>query len=287
MTVAARPVPPRSDEAPICVLVDYDGTISRVDIGDELLRRFVDDPAVAVKEADYDAGRVGSRELLRWYMDILPRDADRLRAAAGSIPQDESLPAFVRVARSCGVIVEVVSDGLGFYVASNLARLGLGDLAVATNENRIATGGAGMAFPYGHPRCFVCGTCKRERVRAHQAAGRAVVFVGDGMSDRFAAFHADVVFAKGSLAGVCDREGWPYEAWDRFDELTEWLSASLEDGALPRTAAELQVWQGIHRPAAAWRATASGRPGFICGPEAWGPDRAVPVPSVDRSAAGP
>ena len=34
----------------------------------------------------------------------------------------------------------------------------------------LGRGGAGVTFPYGHPGCLVCGTCKRERVRA--APGR-------------------------------------------------------------------------------------------------------------------
>jgi hypothetical protein len=41
-----------------------------------------------------------------------------------------------------------------------------------------------LRFPNGHPSCFVCGTCKRARVLDHQAAGRAVGFIGDGHSDR-------------------------------------------------------------------------------------------------------
>jgi hypothetical protein len=59
-------------------------------------------------------------------------------------------------------------------------RLGLDDVPIATNANALRGGGAGVSFPYGHPVCHVCGTCKRERVRAHQAAGNVVVFVGDG-----------------------------------------------------------------------------------------------------------
>ena len=34
----------------------------------------------------------------------------------------------------------------------------------------VGEGGAGVSFPYGHPACFVCGTCKRERVRLHRDA---------------------------------------------------------------------------------------------------------------------
>ena len=104
-------------------------------------------------------------------MDVLPRDAELLRGEAAAMPQDTTFPAFVRAVRERGALVEVVSDGLGFYVRSNLAALGLSDVPVATNENTVADGGAGMSFPYSHPECFVCGTCKRERVRLHHECG--------------------------------------------------------------------------------------------------------------------
>ena len=94
----APPTPPTfaADAVPVSFLVDYDGTISSVDVGDELMDRFVADQAtVAAKDRDYDAGLVGSRELMRWDMEVLPRDAELLRTTAASMPHDRSFPAFV------------------------------------------------------------------------------------------------------------------------------------------------------------------------------------------------
>jgi 2-hydroxy-3-keto-5-methylthiopentenyl-1-phosphate phosphatase len=255
----------------VSFLIDYDGTISRLDVGDALLERFYSDlELLAAKDADYDAGRIGSRELMQWDMAVLPDDPELLRTAAASLPQDETFAGFVTAVREAGAALEVVSDGLGFYVETNLARLDpeLAWLPVATNENPVA-GPGGMAFPYGHPACFVCGTCKRERVRAHQVGGRVVVFVGDGTSDRYAAHHADVVFAKGSLERWCREVGWPHRSWDRFSEIGAWTRAAFANGELPRAAADLERWHAVH-----------GRPArdFICGPEVWGEGRTAPAP---------
>ena len=204
---------------------------------------------------------------MQWDMDVLPRDAELLRREAAEMPQDGAFPSFVESARSRGAIVEVVSDGFGFYVASNLATLGVHDVFIATNENRVGEGSAGMSFPFGHPSCFVCGTCKRERVRLHQAAGRVVVFVGDGTSDRYAAAHADVVFAKGSLARICSAEGWPFTAWESFSDVSAHVDGAFQEGALPSDPTQLGEWRARfgHGP----------RP-FICGPEVWGPGRTTP-----------
>jgi len=202
-----------------------------------------------------------------WDMDVLPRDAELLQREAAEMPHDEAFAPFVAAVRARGAQVEVVSDGLGFYVRSNLAVIGVPDVVVATNDNTVTDGGAGMSFPFGHPGCFVCGTCKRERVRLHQAAGRAVVFVGDGTSDRYAAAHADLVFAKDSLAAICQAQGWPYLPWRGFADVAAEVERAWTDGRLPPTPEELEPWRARNAPAP--------RP-FICGPEVWGPGRTTP-----------
>jgi 2-hydroxy-3-keto-5-methylthiopentenyl-1-phosphate phosphatase len=241
-----------------------------VDVGDALMsRHYSDETELARLDALYDAGKLGSRELMQWDMDVLPREAEMLRREAAAMPQDESFAAFVAAVRDRGAHVEVVSDGFGFYVSSNLAALGLTDVAVATNDNRVGEGAAGMSFPYGHPACFVCGTCKRERVRLHQASGRVVVFIGDGTSDRFAAAHADMVFAKGSLARICTAEGWPFVEWRSFLDVREEVDRAFAEGRLPADQHALTEWNARH---------SHGPRPFICGPEVWGPGRTTPAP---------
>ena len=260
--------------APVSVLVDYDGTISRLDIGDLLLDHHVTDRAALARlDAAYDAGTIGSRDLLRWDMDVLPDPPDGLIAEAAAVPQDAGFVTLVETIRAHGGSVEIVSDGLGFYIEGNIARLGLLDVPVATNRNRLLGGGAGVDFPYGHPDCLVCGTCKRERVRAHQAAGRVVVFVGDGPSDRYATHHADVAFATGRLLGWCRSTGHPAIAWTELAEVAAWLGAALTDGRLPARPEDVPAWRAARRRA---DPVAAARPLFICGPEVWGPDRSVP-----------
>ena len=265
--------------APVSVLVDYDGTVSRQDVGDLLLERHVADQTLVRKmDRAYEDGLIGSRGLTRWDMEVLPRDAVLLRREAAGIPQDETFPSFVRSVRATGALVEIVSDGLGFYVASNLERLdpALADLPVATNANRV-DGAEGVSFPYGHPACRVCGTCKRERVRAHEAGGHVVVFVGNGTSDRYAAHHADVVFAKDALLAWGRATGRHFAAWERFSEIEAWFGEALRDGRLPATHADLRAWRATHQPEVR---------GFICGPEAWGERRTVPGPVPDIAGEG-
>jgi 2-hydroxy-3-keto-5-methylthiopentenyl-1-phosphate phosphatase len=255
--------------APVSLLVDFDGTISQADVPDTLLARFVEDQDL-VRRMDqlYLEGRKGSRDLTAWDMEVLPRDPELLLREVDALPLDETFEDLLRAVEEVGAAIEIVSDGTGFHVERMLARLDLTDVPIATNAAVLGEGAAGVTFPYGHPRCLVCGTCKRERIRIHQAAGRAVVFVGDGPSDRYAAHHADVIFAKSSLAAWCEVEGIPYEPWDRLSDVAEWFGLALADGQLPADVASFDDWAARTRPESDT---------FICGPEVWGDGRTVAI----------
>jgi 2,3-diketo-5-methylthio-1-phosphopentane phosphatase len=257
------PVPPLlAGQPPIALLVDYDGTIAQTDVSDTLMAEFVNADWES-HVADYDAGVVGSRRLMAWEVGLITADPDDLRATAAAQPHDPGFVAFAERARAAGIPVEVVSDGFGFFIEPALAALGVPWIPVVTADTRFGTGAPTMAFPNGNAQCFVCGTCKRDRVLAHQAAGRRVVFIGDGESDRFAAGYADVVFAKHSLERFCLERGWPFERWTAFSEIHRWLERQL----------------------ASFAADPSSLPGPVrrqpfCGAEVWGPDRFdPPVPA--------
>ena len=254
-------VPPlRDGQPPLAILVDYDGTIALTDVADAILVRYLGE-RLERDNAAYSTGEVGSRSLFISQVEYLPGDSAPVIALAEAQPLDPTFGPFASRALELQIPIEVVSDGLGFYIEPALRRLGVPPIPVISAETTFDGRRAAMSFPNGHPHCLVCGTCKRQRVLAHQAAGRSVVFVGDGETDRYAAAYADLVFAKRDLARLCRSEGWPFTPWHDFGELTAWLDAAV----------------------AAWRSNRAGLPGhvarpFICGPESWGPGRTDPPP---------
>ena len=257
----AASIPPlRPGQPPLALLIDYDGTISQVDVSDKILYSLLGE-TYAQDDAAYTGGLVGSRTLFSSQVKLLPRDPGSVIAIAEAQPHDPTFAPFVRRALELEVPVEVVSDGFGFFIEPALRRLGVPDIPIVTNRTTFGNGRPTMDFPNGHPNCFVCGTCKRQRVLTHQAAGRMVAFVGDGESDRYGAAYSDLIFAKDELVDLCRREGWAYAPWQDFAGLQEWLEATV----------------------VAWRADPTSLPAhtprpFICGPELWGPGRSDPPP---------
>ncbi len=231
---------------PLVVLFDFDGTIARLDVSDEVMRQYARLDAWSPLEAAYLAGSIGSRTLLTKQAALLHGDPRPIATMAADAELDPDFRPFVDELRARGVAVEVVSDGFGFFVRPSLDRLGLGDLPVFTARTTFGPDSVAIDFPDGNPTCRVCGTCKRERILVHQRAGRYTVFVGDGFSDLYAAGHADLVFAKDHLEALCADRGWPYRPWSTFADIRDVVLDLLEGGVpTPR------------------------RRAFVCGPEAW------------------
>ena len=259
-------VPPLADGLPpMSILIDYDGTISLTDVTEQILAEHV--PGVwEDEEANYDAGRMGSRRLLAWEVSLIDADPAALRATAAAQPHDPGFVAFARWATAAGIPVEIVSDGYGFFIAPALKALGVGDLPVVTARTTFSGRRASIEFPNGHPTCLVCGTCKRQRVLAHRASGRQVVYVGDGESDRYAAGYSDVIFAKRSLERICLEAGWPFHRWTAFSEIDAWLAGTLA------------AWADDPSSFPALAANAPPPRGWFCGPEVWGEGLVDPPP---------
>ncbi|HEX7491486.1 MAG TPA: HAD-IB family phosphatase [Candidatus Limnocylindrales bacterium] len=261
MTPAPPPIPALlPGRPPLAILVDYDGTIAMTDVADKILYKFIGE-RYAADDAAYDAGLVGSRTLFETQVKLLPGVPDEVVALAEAQPHHPTFAPFVARALALGVPVEVVSDGFGFYIEPALRRMGVPAIPVISARTLFDGAHARMEFPNSHPDCLVCGTCKRQRVLAHQAAGRTVVFIGDGESDRYAAAYSDIIFAKRLLITMCEKEGWPFTPWEDFTEIQAWLDTTV----------------------AAWRSDPSAIPAhspkpFICGPELWGPGRTDPPP---------
>jgi 2-hydroxy-3-keto-5-methylthiopentenyl-1-phosphate phosphatase len=258
------PVPSLQDGTPpLSILIDYDGTISLTDVTEQVLAEHV--PGTWEEaEASYDAGRMGSRRLMSWEVSLIVADPDALRATAAAQPHDPGFVPFVRRAQAAGIPIEIVSDGYGFFIQPALETLGVGELPVVTARTTFSRKRASIDFVNGHPTCLVCGTCKRQRVLAHRATGRQVVYIGDGESDRYAAGYSDVVFAKRSLERICLEAEWPFRRWTAFREIDAWLAERLE------------AWRDD--PSTIQRPEPDPPRGFFCGPEVWGEGLEDPPP---------
>jgi 2,3-diketo-5-methylthio-1-phosphopentane phosphatase len=209
------------DLANATVYLDFDGTISRRDIGVVLLEQ-AGTPEWRDLDDQYARGEIGSRECMVRQFGMLRGDPDELLTIARSVPLDPAALPLIRALQDVGADVAVVSDGFGFYVEPLLRDAGI-SLPVLTNA--VDWTARAMQFP-NEDRCCpcsTCGTCKQAPIRDAQAQQRTTIFVGDGISDRKAALLADVLYATGRLADWCDDAGVPYTPFWELDDVARSL----------------------------------------------------------------
>lgn len=181
------------------VFLDFDGTISTVDVGMHLLGRAAAEEWWELHE-QFERGEIGSRECIFDQWALVEGDEATLRAIAAEVEVDPGFVPLVEALRGAGAELTVVSDGFGFYVDDVCAPHGI---EVLTNAVDFTS--RELLFPHEDRccPCSSCGVCKQAPIKDAQYRGQTAVLIGDGASDRKAALLADVVFAKGSLASWC------------------------------------------------------------------------------------
>lgn len=211
------------------VLTDFDGTISRVDVGNSVLVRFTPKSWEDI-DREVVRGRLGSREAYEKIAPMVRVDALRLRTyVLKHAAIDPFFVRFCRLAGKKGVDVKIVSDGLDFYIRAILDKHRLGD--VEFYSNRIVFGreeAVAFEFPQANALCGRCGTCKSRILHEHRLIYEKIIYVGDGYSDICPSQYADLIFAKGELLRKCRQESAiPYRAFQDFREVSEYLKKDV------------------------------------------------------------
>jgi 2-hydroxy-3-keto-5-methylthiopentenyl-1-phosphate phosphatase len=218
----------------LAVLTDFDGTITRTDVGEAILNEFAATEWGAVK-ALHRTRNVGTREsTVRRFAVARQREEEAFAIAiqrAGPemmrfvdrIAQlDDSFREFVAFCRRGGLRLEVVSEGLDLYIGHLLRKWNL-DLPVRTNHVNLDSDRVRIEYPWADATCTLCRTCKLLRLFQLRTEGYRIAYVGDGPSDLCPAVEADLVFAKGELATLCEGEAIAFWPFDRFADVQQHL----------------------------------------------------------------
>ena len=199
------------------ILVDFDGTVTQIDVGNRVFDHLTQGGARAVVDL-WKKGDIGSRECMIRECALARGTEQSMLELVREIPLDPGFLAFVSDVDRKGWKVRVVSDGLDLYIRSILEREGLGSLPVEANGIRFVGDRLLPTFPFAGRGCGRCGNCKGGAVEEAAREG-PVIFVGNGLSDRCGARRAPRVFAKDDLARFCRDEGIPFEPFETFDDV--------------------------------------------------------------------
>jgi len=206
------------------IFCDFDGTISRRDVGYNLFHHFSGGKNDALLPA-WIEGTLSTRDCLRQEAAMVHASPETILAFLDRFEIDETFVAFEARCRAAGVPVIVMSEGLDFYIKRILSRYGLEHLPLKCNAGFLEKGTIRIEFPHVNRKCRGCGNCKGERIAEFRetAPGCRTVFVGDGYSDACAAREADVLFAKKDLQDYCEKYNIGYYSYNTFENVTSRL----------------------------------------------------------------
>jgi len=216
------------------VFVDFDGTITKPDVGDAMFERFGGPKCVEAVE-EYRMGSISAVECFRRESaacgEVERRTLDRFLDAQEI---DETFISFVAFCKDRELDLTILSDGMDYYLRRILERHGVGEVKFYANHlELVPVDGSGNvrlepAFPYTDEICDRCACCKRNHMLTRSADEDVIVYVGEGYSDRCPARYADAVFAKDELLKYCQQENISYFEYHAFADVKERLRALLD-----------------------------------------------------------
>jgi len=214
------------------VISDFDGTITQADVTDLLLTELAR-PSWQEVEQEWARGSIGSRECLDRQMALVEASTTEFNAVVDSVPIDPGFRKFYQFISRNRLPFYVVSDGFDLVIRRVLTNVGLsGPLHNGTHLFSSALNIRGRrlvpSFPHSGPPCVHdCATCKIEVIRRLRRKDSLVIFIGDGLSDRFAAQVADIVFAKRQLLAYCRENGISCRPFETFADIERELEILL------------------------------------------------------------
>ena len=230
------------------VFVDFDGTITKQDVGNAFFRKYVGRERYDEILREYKEERISAQECFRRGIAAIGRlNKDEAALFVRSQEIDPTFKDFVRFCREKGIAFHVVSDGLDFYINEVFAANEIEGVSTFLNVLELLPANAQgeselrLQFPHADAECQRCACCKRNIILTRSGDEDIIVYVGEGYSDRCPAQYADIVFAKDVLQTFCQQENISYFLYDSFHDVVERLTELLAKKHLrKRLAAEVK-----------------------------------------------
>jgi len=203
------------------IFVDFDGTITRKDVGEHMFLEFGDPDTAREIIRIWEEGKITSVDT--WTLlckTVIGFDKTKFESFLDSIEIDNSFIQFVEYCRMNNFEIRILSDGLDYYINYILAKKGIYTVEVFSNTLTINENNELIpSFPYRDEDCKLCANCKRNHILDSTGDDEFSFYIGDGLSDTCPAQYSDFVFAKGSLLKYCEKNSINFFPFQNFSDV--------------------------------------------------------------------
>ncbi len=211
------------------VFVDFDGTITKVDVGNAFFRKFGDEEKSLKAVARWKSGDLSGSALLleeAGYVNVTREEAVEF---CRKCEIDPSFKEFLGFCRENGIDIAILSDGLDFYITEILRANHIEGIEYFSNRVRFDSGKISVELPF-ESDCTKCANCKGFHILTRTGPDDVVIYVGNGFSDRCAVKYADIVFAKDDLLKYCEENNITYYPFGSFLDVISRLKKTVATG---------------------------------------------------------
>ncbi len=203
------------------VFVDFDGTITTVDVGEAMFLEFGDSEKSKEIVGRWMADEITSMQCWQELCETIDEfDRDKFDMFLDKIEIDPSFKRFVEFCEDSKIDIIILSDGLHYYIERILKKEGLERIKYYSNQllfdgkNKLVPD-----FPYTDEECSRCANCKRNHIINNSSDDDFTIYIGDGTSDTCPAQFVDFIFAKNSLLKFCEKNRISYFPYKSFAEV--------------------------------------------------------------------
>ncbi len=212
------------------IFCDFDGTIALHDLGDEVFIRFAGYSTFAEYQHKLKEENLPIHRYWRELCSLLPAELTLADIAHFALEHrlDPTIHPLLAWCNAEQIAFTIVSDGFAEYIRPLLQAENI-DVPVYSNRLVQHDGKIQPEFPYSDESCSCfCASCKRNTVLRSAHPNSIIVYVGDGYSDFCAAQHADIVFAKKTLAAYCNKHHIPHYQFSSLNDVRRLLIKELD-----------------------------------------------------------
>ncbi len=219
------------------IFSDFDGTISLQDVGDTLFKKFGDEKKAEEIITSWKEDEIEAPEMWRGLSALVDSfDMKVLEEFLLSIKIDPGFTELVKFCRENDLDFMILSDGFDYYINTILKNLGVSDLKIFSNVMEFGEKNEPIvSFPHTDEDCGKGANCKRNHILNNSGDDEFTFYIGDGLSDAYAAQFCDFIFAKDTLLKHCEKNRISYYPYKSFFDIKERITDLLQKKRLRKS----------------------------------------------------
>ncbi len=200
------------------IFIDFDGTITKKDVGEELFIEFGEKEFCRNLIKDWNNGLVKPKYGWKSLCESVGiADIGKMNEYLLQVEIDPTFKEFIDYCKADLLDLKVISDGFDFYIDSIFRKEKIEGLEISSNKLIINDSSRLIPiFPNSADDCKCSANCKRNFVLNNSSDDEYTVYIGDGISDHCPVQYCDFIFAKNSLLKFCELNRITYFPYSDF-----------------------------------------------------------------------